>query len=94
MFDVLRPLGELLTRLPVGPEHPGRTAGATFELFYEADYLVPHLRAAWLVIAERLREAAGACEALRADDAQLAPTLEPVQQAFGDLAARLAAAVA
>jgi hypothetical protein len=94
MFDVLRPLGELLTTLPVGPEHPGRTAGATFELFYEADYLVPHLRAAWLVIAERLRAAAGACGSLRADDAHLAAALEPVERSFGDLAGRLAAAVA
>jgi hypothetical protein len=27
MVRVLRPLGGLITTLPVGPEHPGRTAG-------------------------------------------------------------------
>ena len=29
MFDVIEPLGDILTTLPVGPEHPGRTAGPT-----------------------------------------------------------------
>ena len=94
MFGVLRPLGELLTALPVGPEHPGRTAGATFELFYEADYLVPHMRAAWLVISERLREAATCCAALAAESASLAATLAPVERTFAELSARLSAAVA
>jgi hypothetical protein len=37
MQRVLRPLGDLITTLPVGPEHPGRTAGPSFELFYESD---------------------------------------------------------
>jgi hypothetical protein len=32
MDGVLRPLGELITTLPVGPEHPGRSAGPSFEL--------------------------------------------------------------
>src|SRR5262245_38225987 len=35
MSGVLRPLGDLITTLPVGPEHPGRSAGPSFELFYE-----------------------------------------------------------
>ena len=94
MFGVLRPLGELLTRLPVGPEHPDRTAGATFELFYEADYLVPHLRAAWLVMAERLREARTSCASLAAESPPIAAALAPVERTFADLAARLSAAVA
>jgi hypothetical protein len=62
MFDVIGPLGEILTTLPVGPEHPGRTAGPTFELFYQPDYLLPHRRAAWLLMAEHLSEAADMCE--------------------------------
>jgi hypothetical protein len=41
MVGVLKPLGDLITTLPVGPEHPGMTAGASFELFYENDYLLP-----------------------------------------------------
>jgi hypothetical protein len=58
MFDVIEPLAEILTALPVGPEHPDHTAGPTFELFYQPDYLLPHLRAAWLLMAEHLEEAA------------------------------------
>jgi hypothetical protein len=42
MVGVLKPLGDMITTLPVGPEHPGMTAGASFELFYENDYLMPH----------------------------------------------------
>jgi hypothetical protein len=48
--------------MPVGPEHPGCTAGATFELFYQPDYLLPHRRAAWLVAAELLTGAAATAE--------------------------------
>jgi hypothetical protein len=33
MVGVLKPLGEMITTLSVGPEHPGMTAGAIFELF-------------------------------------------------------------
>jgi hypothetical protein len=32
MLQVIRPLGELLTRLPVGPQAPGVTAGPGFML--------------------------------------------------------------
>jgi hypothetical protein len=58
MFDVIKPLGMYLTELPVGPDHPGKTAGPSFELFYTSDYLLPHRRAAWILMEERLREAA------------------------------------
>ncbi len=55
MRNVIKPLGGLATRLPVGFEHPGRTAGPTFELFYGVDYLLPHRDAAWAVMEERMR---------------------------------------
>ncbi|HEY3255933.1 MAG TPA: ferritin-like domain-containing protein, partial [Polyangiaceae bacterium] len=58
MFEVISPLGQYLTELPAGPEYPGRTAGPSFELFYTSDYLLPHRRAAWILLEERLREAA------------------------------------
>jgi len=58
MFGAVKPLGGLVTRLPVGPDQPGATAGPTFELFYEADYLLPHRDAAWAVMEERLRTVA------------------------------------
>ena len=85
MLRALRPLGELITTLPVGPEHPGRTAGPSFELFYESDYLMPHREAAWTLLEERLREAATFCDDVRGDcDPLLAQRLAPVQQALVD----------
>ena len=92
MVRVLRPLGGLITTLPVGPEHPGRTAGPSFELFYVNDYLVPHRDAAWLVLEERLRVAAAFCSALEDDcDPATAARLAPVQDALAGIADSLAA---
>jgi hypothetical protein len=65
MGGVLRPLGELITTLPVGPEHPGRNAGPSFELFYEDDDLLPHRESAWALLEERLRDASTFCGAVR-----------------------------
>ena len=62
MFEVVKPLGDLVTTLPAGPEYPGRTAGPSFELFYESDYVLPHREAAWILLTERIREAAAFCE--------------------------------
>jgi Ferritin-like len=59
MFGVIRPLGLLLAGLPVGLDHPGLTAGASFQLPYRASFLLPHRRSAWLRFAERLDELAG-----------------------------------
>jgi hypothetical protein len=58
MFQAIKPLGLLLARLPVGPDHPGATAGANFQLPYRASFLLPHRRSAWLRFAERLDELA------------------------------------
>jgi hypothetical protein len=55
MRNVVKPLGGLVTRLPIGFDHPGRTAGPSFELFYASDYLLPHRNAAWAVLEERMR---------------------------------------
>ncbi len=70
MIGVLRPLGDLITTLPAGPDYPGQTAGPTFELFYEDDYLMPHREAAWALLAERMDEAAGLCLQLQAGHGQ------------------------
>ena len=56
MFSVIKPLGLLLARLPVGPEQPGATAGANFQLPYRSSFLLPHRRSAWIRFAERLDE--------------------------------------
>ena len=67
MFAAIKPLGQLLTTLPFGPSAPGRTAGPTFELFYIGGYLLPHRRAAWTLIAERLRQAAALARRLEGE---------------------------
>ncbi len=54
MANVLRPLAVALTRLPVGPEHPGRTAGFTFQMYYPMGNLVPWRQPAWALLHERL----------------------------------------
>jgi hypothetical protein len=65
MRQVIRPLGELLTRLPVGPHAPGMTAGPSFMLT-SATPVTPHKPAAWIILGERLRELAEVCDGLTA----------------------------
>ncbi|MEC3952788.1 ferritin-like domain-containing protein [Nocardia sp. CDC153] len=92
MFGVIQPLGELITTLPAGPDHPGRTVGPSFELFYETDYLMPHREAAWALLTERLGEAVALTEAIRADlPATVGEPLAPISKSFSDIQATLAA---
>jgi Ferritin-like len=92
MLRVLKPLGDLVTTLPVGPDHPGMTAGPSFELFYESDYLMPHREAAWALLEERLRDAVDFCMGIQADaDQSLAARLVPIGEALSDIADSLAA---
>jgi hypothetical protein len=58
MYTAIKPLGTVVTTLPVGWDLPGATAGPGFELFYEVDYLLPYREAAWVLMEERLRDAA------------------------------------
>ena len=58
MFAAIEPLGQLLTRMPFGPSKPNCTAGPTFALVPQGASLLPHRAAAWIVLEERLREAA------------------------------------
>ena len=81
MVDGIEPLGKVLTTLPVGPGSPGVTAGAPFELFYQPDYLLPHRRAAWLLMSERLAEAG----ALAAHLSDSVPLLAPIAAALSRL---------
>jgi hypothetical protein len=68
MFRAIKPLGLLLARLPVGPDHPDVTAGANFQLPYRASFLLPHRRSAWIRFAERLEELAAFADGLRPPD--------------------------
>jgi hypothetical protein len=58
MYAAIKPLGTAVTTQPIGPDMPGVTAGPGFELFYQVDYLLPHQEAAWVLMEERLRDAA------------------------------------
>ena len=91
MVGVLKPLGDLITTLPVGSEHPGMTAGASFELFYENDYLMPHREAAWALLEERLREAVNFSDLIqKSGDQRVAPELASVRTALVGVADSLA----
>jgi hypothetical protein len=63
MTGVIEPLGTALTRLPAGPEHPGRTAGPAFEMYYPMGNFVPWRTAAWAVLSERVAVLAQRCAA-------------------------------
>ncbi len=92
MLGAIRPLGDLLTTLPVGPNHAGLNAGPSFELFYETDYLLPHREAAWALLEERVREAANFCSLVRkAAPDPVANQLAPVGEALTGVADSLAA---
>jgi hypothetical protein len=79
MNDVIGPLADILSTMPVGPEHPGRTAGATFELFYQPDYLLPHRKAAWLIGAELLTGAAAGAEIEMRRDRRMEPVVSALR---------------
>ena len=90
MFEVVKPLGDLVTTLPAGPEYPDRTAGPSFELFYESDYVLPHLEAAWILLTERIRVAAAFCEPGVPCGPPVASALDAVRSALNEIADALA----
>jgi hypothetical protein len=63
---VMRPLGSLLTTLPVGPHRPGVLAGPAFEIVQPSFYVLPHREAAWRILAERLQQLADRADRLSA----------------------------
>jgi hypothetical protein len=91
MFQAIKPLGLLLAALPVGPDHPGVTAGANFQLPYRASFLLPHRRSAWLRFAERLDELAAFAAGLHPPAG--ADVVAVVSSALGQTASRLMAYV-
>jgi len=92
MVSVLQPLANVITTLPAGPGHGGKTAGPSFELFYEADYLLPHRVAAWTLLTERLEVAASFCVSVGSDcSALVAGRLTAITAALREIAQSLAA---
>ena len=83
MAGVMRPLAGALTAMPVGPEHPGRTAGPTFEMYYQMGNFVPWREAAWALLSERVAVLCGYC----ADTAKIGGVADAVGQAVEAAAA-------
>jgi hypothetical protein len=61
---VMRPLGGILTTLPLGPQQPGVLAGPAFEIVQPSFYVLPHREAAWRILAERLEQLAARADQL------------------------------
>jgi hypothetical protein len=87
MSLLIKPLGQLLTTLPVGAEYPGKSAGPNFE-FYRTSYLLPHRHAAWVLMNERLLELADYCATLRSRPSA-PPQLTTIEETFWKLARAL-----
>src|SRR5215831_8233691 len=68
MAGVLRPVGTALTRLPVGPGNPGRTAGPVFQMYYQMGNFVPWRNAAWALLSERAAVLSRRCAECGAQD--------------------------
>jgi CDGSH-type Zn-finger protein/truncated hemoglobin YjbI len=90
MFQAIEPTGDLVTTLPAGPDYPGRTAGPSFELFYESDYVLPHREAAWVLLVERIRQAADFCEPGVPCEPRVADGLREVRSGLTGIADALA----
>jgi Ferritin-like len=86
MAGVLRPLAVALTNRPVGPEHPGRTVGFTFQMYYVMSNLVPWREPAWALLHERMSLLVEHC-------ATAGPEVEPVRAKAAEITAKLAAHV-
>ena len=97
MYAVIRPSGELLTRLPAGEGIPNKTAGPGFELYGDFTGLVTP-KIGWTIVLERLaaecKEAdrlAGQLSADRQDE--LRNVGQSLNEVRGDLQARLGAGI-
>ena len=66
---VLRVVASALTTLPIGPSHPGRTAGPTLDIVRPAFFVLPHREAAWKIIKERLDTLTEICDSLAQEPA-------------------------
>jgi hypothetical protein len=87
MYLLIKPLGQLLTTLPVGSKLPDKTAGPTFE-FYRTGYLLPHRHSARLLMHERLLELASySCQLSKQQSAPA--TLLSIEENFRNLAETL-----
>jgi hypothetical protein len=89
---VMRPLGSVLTTLPLGPDQPGVMAGPAFEIVQPSFYVLPHRDAAWRILTERLDELAGRADRLSgtAGLGKLAELADDLRGMAGDVASAAA----
>ena len=83
MTAVIRPLGELLTQLPTGAD-PGVRAGPSFALPRHTAFL-PHRKAAWSLIAQRLDGMADAAQQLSSEPGYPAPMRNRLEFVYENL---------
>ena len=91
MIQVIKPLGEKVTTMPAGPDHPGMTAGPSFEVFYRSGYMLPHTASSWVLLHERLVELQQFLDATLQQHPGL-DDLVPVAGVLARLAGRMASA--
>jgi hypothetical protein len=91
MGQVVRTLGQLLTRLPAGEEYPGKTAGAGFEN-YGDDALMVRPALAWSILTDWARQSAVAAQQLASANATHATVLSGVSARWKAIAAQLESA--
>jgi hypothetical protein len=87
---VLRPLATALTTLPAGPDHPDRTAGFTFQMYYLMGNFVPWRESAWALLHERMTILAGECAEV-CDMPGAPAAVAAARKRAADIAATLAA---
>ena len=90
MAGVVRPVGAALSRMPVGEEHPGRTVGPAFEMYYLMGNFVPWRGAAWSLLRERLEVLTGRCDDLRGR-AAIPAAVSAAGQRAADITSQIAA---
>ena len=76
--------------MPVGPEHPGRTAGPTFQMYYQMGNFVPWREAAWTLLHERVQVVADRCGGL-SDRVGSLPEVAAAARSLTRIVERLAA---
>jgi hypothetical protein len=88
---VMRQMAPVLTAMPVGPAHPGCTAGPTFDIARPGIFVLPHREAAWKIIKERLGLLEHECAALakQAGLGGLGPLTDRLHSITADVAQRL-----
>ncbi|KAB8192721.1 hypothetical protein FH608_024915 [Nonomuraea phyllanthi] len=93
MADVLRPLAATMATMPLGPEHPGRTAGFAFEMYYAMSNFVPWREPSWALLHERMRVLVERCRAAEAAGGRAAGVAAAAGTRVAELAERVRAHV-